>query len=357
MRTLRCQSISEFRSKIVLHARLEQVLTETRNMLRHLKESGDNQKLILLCGPTGAGKTTVLKILTNEILQQEAEKMEKDPAYLPVAQLSVAKVPEARSAWKRFWMDFGEAIGDVFVDQKSLPDKGSRLRQVSTGESTEALHRSARNQIIHRRIQQIFIDEPQHLLQRGQGRTEKDNLDVLKSLCAAANTLCVLIGPYELRTLVARDGQLIRRSKFIHFRAYGSSKQDHADFEDTIYELEALLPLPFARDLDVELLFERSLGCVGLLKDWLASAAQHAADRSAKEVTQSDLLATAFSLAELETLALEIEMGETDFHEKRSTRAHLRRFMGLAEESESGEIKKPRKYCPGVRNPKRDTLG
>ncbi len=358
MTTERCATIAQFRSKIIMHARLNDVIKELRTLSRNLSDAGDRQKLIVICGPAGAGKTTVQKIEEKAILKSEAGEMDKDPVYVPAIEICVSKAAEARSTWKQFWSDFLASYDDILIGNKSLPASPTKgFRQVSGRESTEALRQAVKNQVQHRRTKYAFIDEGQHLLTRGQGRTEKDNLDVLKSLATKFGIMVVMAGPYELKTLVSLDGQLIRRVRFIHFRAYGASKKDHKDFYETVRLMEALLPIPFAEDVKIETLFEGSLGCIGLLKDWLVAAAQRAANRSDKEVTHDDILNTMLSGNDLATLALEISLGEAAFNEANGLRKSIRQFLGLPEQPEVKAPEKPRKFSPGVRHPHRDLLG
>jgi len=358
MKTERCTTIAQFRGKIIMHARLNEVVKEIRTVCRDLAEAGENQKIIVVCGPAGAGKTTAQKIEEKLILKNAAAEMAKDPAYFPAVEVCVDKAAEARSVWKQFWQDLLGGFSDVLIENKSLPQARAKgLRQVSGRESTEALRLAVRNQVMHRRTGYLFVDEAQHLLTKGQGRTEKDNLDVLKSLVAKFRVLCILAGPYELKTLVALDGQLIRRVRFIHFSAYGQGKKDHKDFYDTVRQMEALLPLPFADDVKVETLFEGTLGCVGLLKDWMVLAAQRAINSSAKKIHQADFLQTMLSGEDLTTLATEIAMGEAAFSERNGVRKNIREFLGLPEEPEAKAPAKPRKFSPGIRHPRRDPLG
>ena len=81
----------------------------------------------------------------------------------------------------------------------------------------------------------------------------------------------VLIGTYELQSLRNLSGQLSRRSRHLHFSRYGTSGEDLKVFRSIIYNLQ--LHLPVARTPNLikhwEYLYARSIGCTGILKDWL----------------------------------------------------------------------------------------
>ncbi len=357
MKTKRCATIAQFGSTIIMHPRLIDVVREIKMLSRKLADACDSQTLIVICGPVGVGKTTVLHMEERAVINASSAEMAEDPAYLPVVKICVGKVAEGWSTWKHFWGDFLGKYCDAMIGNKSLPEtktKGSR--NFSMPETIEALRQAVKNQVQLRRTKRVFIDEVQHLLNRGQLSSEEDNLDALKRLATKSRVIVVAAGPYELKTLVSSEEQLIHWVRFIHFRAYGASEQDHKDFYATVWHMEALLPIPFAKDVKIETLFEGSLGCIGLLKNWLVAAVQRASSRSGNEVTQDDILHTMFSGNDLTTLARGISLGEAAFNWANGVRTSIRLFLGLPEESEVKEPETARKFSPDVRHPRRDNL-
>src|SRR5271165_6307421 len=107
------------------------------------------------------------------------------------------------------------------------------------------------------------------------GRRLIDQLDVIKSLANCTRTIHVLLGTYELLALRHLNGQLGRRTIDINFRRYSADNPaDVHVFKNTVLTFQKHLPLPAESDLLQmwELLFERSVGCVGILKEWLQRA-------------------------------------------------------------------------------------
>lgn len=122
---------------------------------------------------------------------------------------------------------------------------------------------------------------------------------------------------------------------------------------------------------DWEYLYERSIGCAGILKDWLVRALVSASRRNPGALTRKDLKAHALSVAQCDKMMSEAVEGETTLLESTEERSRLRTRLGLSpkenrrEASEVGnsappvEIAVPRRNQrkPGQRKPVRDAVG
>src|SRR2546427_10812438 len=181
------------------------------------------------------------------------------------------------------------------------------------------------------------------------GRRLSDQLGVIKSLATRTNTVHVLIGTYELLAFRNLSAQLSRRSIDIHFPRY---KADDADdlkiFLTIVKSFEQQLPLSEPPDLlqDWEYLYERSIGCVGILKDWLVKALGSVSRRKAGSLTRKDLEAQAPSVAQCDKMLSEAAEGEVRLLEGAEERSRLRTRLGLggkenSEEAAGSSIKIP----------------
>jgi hypothetical protein len=107
------------------------------------------------------------------------------------------------------------------------------------------------------------------------GRRLLDQLDVIKSIANRTQTVHVLYGTYDLLAFRNLNGQLSRRSIDVHFPRYRTDfADDRQAFIGVLRSLAQQLPLAEPPDLaaDWEFLYERSIGCVGVLKQWLIRA-------------------------------------------------------------------------------------
>ena len=217
----------------------------------------------------------------------------------------------------------------------------------------------------HRHPAAVFVDEAQHLARMSSGRRLADQLDVIKSIASRTQTIHVLIGTYELLSFRNLSGQLSRRSVDLHFSRYrAESKDDLRVFQNIVLTFQEQLPAEQQLDLVGmwDFLYERSLGCVGILKDWLARALSTAF--RAVRLDRRALERTALSTAQCEKILAEAREGEARLIETRECSSRLRCLLGLSDsepQAQDGDAVMPMKPTrtrkPGVRRPKRDRIG
>jgi hypothetical protein len=208
----------------------------------------------------------------------------------------------------------------------------------------------------------------------GSGRRLADQLDVIKSLANRTKTIHVLIGTYELLAFRNLSAQLSRRSIDIHFPRYRVANADDGKaFRTVLRSFAQQLPLsdPPALLNEWEYLYERSIGCVGILKDWLIQTLVSASRRNADTLARKDLEAHALSVAQCDKMLSEAEEGEARLVESAEERSRLRARLGLSPKANarqdsrvasappSGGIAAPRRNQrkSGQRSPVRDAVG
>ena len=137
-------------------------------------------------------------------------------------------------------------------------------------------------------------------------------MDTVKSIANLTGTLHLLAGTYELLDLCDLSAELARRAYDVHLPRYGESAHDQKIFTNVVRSLQIHLPLAAQTDLSplADYLYERSLGCVGILKDWLAEALVLAIDDGCSGVSGNELLRTGYSPGKLQAIRREIELGE-----------------------------------------------
>ena len=167
-----------------------------------------------------------------------------------------------------------DETGQLMFDPRTI---GLELRHALEGALT------------HRRPAAFFVDEAQHLAKMKSGRKLQDQLDSIKSLASLTRTVHVLVGTYELLPFRNLSAQLSRRSIDIHFRRYQATRsEDYAAFQNVAFTFQRHLPLEGESDLlkHIEYCYERSIGCVGVLKEWLMRALAFALGRDSRTVTE-----------------------------------------------------------------------
>src|SRR5439155_11436436 len=177
------------------------------------------------------------------------------------------------------------------------------------------------------------------LVKMSSGRKLLDKLDVIKSIANLTGTVHVLFGTYDLLAFHSLNGQLSLRTVEVHFRRYrADQEEDRRSFVNTVHTFAQRLPFPEPPDLaaEWEYLYERSIGCVGVLKDWLVRGLAHALQRGKTSVSSSDLEPYALSLSQCERMLSEVIEGELRLRETADDRCRLRTRLGLTSSSLGG---------------------
>jgi energy-coupling factor transporter ATP-binding protein EcfA2 len=354
-----------FRDLAVAHP----LLVETKDRLvRAINESSPNS-LIIVFGPTGVGKTTLLA----RVRQLLASEM---PGELKSERLGVVTVeatpPESRSfSWRSHFKRLLAAMNEPLVDDKRRPIPTDRTLEMlppfpNDRGLTADYHYAVEQALLYRQPRAVLIDEAQHLFARASGHSLEDQLNVLKSLANRSNTIHVLCGTYDLLRIRNLSGQLSRRSIDIHFPRYDVTKtSDRRTFARILQTFAEQMPLPETPDLikSWEYLYERSIGCVGILKDWLVRGLSTAFRESAPTLTPKHLDEHALSVSQCHRLIEEAARGESQFRDDADALDRLRLRLGLpgppprTKAPVTVAANLPRQQRPGQRYPKRDVVG
>ncbi|MCI0625298.1 MAG: ATP-binding protein [Acidobacteria bacterium] len=362
-----CVRVQYFKDFAVAHP----LLVEAKDrLLEAITESAPNS-LILVSGPTGVGKTTLLARVRQLLSIRVLEEMKTDPARLPVVTLEATPSESRSFSWRSHFKRLLREMNEPLIDCKRRLNPTDRIAQMmspfpSDRGVTADYHYAVEQALRYRRPHAVLIDEAQHLFALASGRRLEDQLNVLKSLANRSNTVHVLCGTYELLRIRNLSGQLSRRSIDIHFPRYDVGKApDRRTFAKVLQTFAEQMPLPEPPDLIKfwEYLYERSIGCVGILKDWLVRGLSAAIGESAPTVTLKHLERHALSVSQCDRLIEEATRGESQFREDADARSRLLLRLGFPEPvhtkdtATTGPTDRPRQQRPGQRCPKRDVTG
>jgi hypothetical protein len=321
--------------------------------------------LIFVVGPAGVGKTTLLQGIRRELIKDLKPILEKEPGRIPLAMVE-AVGPESVWSWKDFYKRLLRAFDEPLIDYKTLPDRLNRSRG-----SGDELRFAVEQTILHRRPAAILVDEAQHIAKTASGRKLQDQLDCIKSLANMTETVHLLFGSYELLAFRDLNAQLSRRGIYLPFHRYRADREnDVVSFKNVIQTFELHIPLKERADLleHWEYLYERSIGCVGILKDWLTRVLADVLSKQRKSIQLSDLRRHAFSVSQCKTMITEAIDGEKKMEEENGSRDQLRTLLHIglagaqsekraATSSESSKSPSKRRRRVGEPNPKRRPIG
>lgn len=362
-----------FKSFTIAHPNLK----EADAALKQAVQEPAGWSLIFVYGPTGVGKTTLRRRVEKHQKESMMEALHQNPGLVPVVSMEAAAPDSSQFSWKDYYRRALLALDEPLVDQKltcnvrssfhSVRDTFGRALTDPRAAGLE-LRLALESALIHRRPAAFFVDEAQHLAKMKSGRKLQDQLDSIKSLASLTNTVHILVGTYELLPFRNLSAQLSRRSIDIHFPRYrAESSEDYTAFRNAVFTLQRHLPLAGESDLlpHLEYCYERSIGCVGLVKDWLTRALALAMNQGVNAVSLKMLEKTAWSLDQSERMARETVDGESDVSEKEEKRDRLRHLLRLGTTS-SATAPAPARVNPpvphvrprvGQRKPVRDLVG
>ncbi|MEH2430708.1 MAG: ATP-binding protein [Nostoc sp.] len=360
------ERLAYFKQYTVAHPRLKEVY---EILMRTIAEPA-GASFIFVYGPSGIGKTTLWLRAEKKLKELVLPKLESDRARVPVVGIE-AIAPESRYFnWKEYYTRALITLEEPLIDHKF--DYGVRgisrdnfgKINVESKVVAPALRRALENALIHRHPDVFFVDEAQHFGKVASGYKLQDQLDCLKSLANMTGILHCLLGTYELLTFRNLSGQLSRRSVDIHFRRYcADSPEDVQAFKSVLLTFQQHLPIANTPNLvdHWEYFYERTLGCIGTLKDWLIRVLDDALDRQATTITVKDLQKRALSVAQCQKMFKEIQEGERQLSETEADVQNLRSALGLGAKPIVLPEETPKTTRPpgkvGKRKPKRDPIG
>lgn len=190
------------------------------------------------------------------------------------------------------------------------------------------------------------------------GHQMLQQMNWIKSIANLTGTVHILFGTYELLNCPTLNGQVGRRSEDIHLPPYDANKsEDVAEFIRVISTFQRHLPLHKEPDLEkhYEYLLEGSVGCVGILKNWLTRALRVALAESAPTLTTSHLKQGAFSASRINKIRSEAQQGERRLLQENSLSFQLESDDVSNHQSVNNSSTKRGRV--GQRNPKRDAVG
>ncbi len=330
------QRLDYFKACTIAHPRLQEVDRTLREAIRE----PTGALLVFFYGPTGVGKTTVLRRCMQQIIEERREEMERDLSWIPILGVEAISPERGNFDWGSYYIDALTAFNEPLIrDKIQRPQPGDEIsgqRQPlqRKRESKLDLRFALESAFRQRRPLAFFVDEAQHLTKLASSRKLQDQLDCLKSLAIRTNTVHVLAGTYELLILRQLSGQLSRRTREIHFARYqADSAEDVRDFKNILWNFQIRMPLKPEPDLmsHWEFCYERSLGCIGLLKEWLVRCLAAGLSERKPRVTIRHLEKHALSFADCQKIMAEVLEGEASVIEPAQARRHLRALLGLEE--------------------------
>ena len=350
-----------------------QVFDETLDQLLELIREPNGTKIVFVIGVTGSGKTRLIEELCRRLLVIYAEEMMADPGMIPFAVTKVISPGPVAFNWKDTYIQLLKQLQHPFAGYRGLGKNGpvgDKDQGVGSGSnlskwlslSAAPLFRVLQDTIERRKTKTILLDEAHHALRLTSAQSLESQLDHLKFLADESPALFVLFATPSLLKMVDFSGQIIRRREVLDFRRYIYDPALESGGLEPFGEAVAHYAEGLEGHLEVDLLdeisylFQGSIGCIGLLHQWLRRAWSRAKGR---RITMDILNQTVKSLRGRKRILDEALQGEAYFQTKEGEESEFLTALGFTPENEEGNpAEKPKKRArPFKRKPHNDKVG
>lgn len=258
----------------IKHPFIADAIDEVRLML----DAQDNANLLVLCGPTGVGKTTLGQYLIEAEFDDQSHAMEENPGLIPAIIVQAPASGERDFSWRLFYRGILDGLeGELDVPRTSYgvdPKTGRVARPLGPHKNTLADMRTAITRSLRNRgTRFILVDEAAHMMLQCRPADLETHFNTLKSLSDNSGAQWVLLGSYDLLATLSLSAQLARRTHVIHFGRYREDvPADVRAFRGCVKMMSGYLPA--LKDLDLlrytDVLHRNAVGCVGTLRTILA---------------------------------------------------------------------------------------
>jgi hypothetical protein len=292
----------------VKHPRLEEM---DRDLMRAISGHRSYTRLSVY-GASGVGKSTVMKRVAERCREEEP-----NPEVVPAVVMQASPEDIGTSARLDYYRQILDQLrGHVGVRDRVMNLALARSPEKKSRDPAEWL--DMREAVVYAlellRVKVVFVDEAQHLMYVDTPHKPTAQLDWLKALTNRTNILHVLVGNFDLYDFCHLNAQAARRMRDLPFSRYHLDNQ--TECEEFVGALRSLLErMPLAVDVPGLLSHWRwfgewSLGCIGVLSDWLVETVDTLCKEGATTLTIEALTKHALQPDQRLRMEMEARTGE-----------------------------------------------
>jgi hypothetical protein len=346
------ESIDKLKTLKVNHRNWRNAVAESFSLLT-VVDPGD---VVCITGPSRVGKTRLIK----EVIQLLCGTIDFDKTGILPAVIVDADNTATNGTFstKAFTIRMLEATRHPIFSY--LDDRlGTSIDLQKIDRATESNLRGTLERALRlRKTRYLFIDEAQHaryVTKNAQGAYAV--MDSWKCLARNANVVLVVVGAYPILEILRNSPHLLGRKNQIHLPRYHATQEDLSEFSRILLSYDPFVDLEprFTSLLDqLELLYNGSFGCIGLLRKWLVKVSALARARG-RQISVDLLKETREAHADMESIATEILNGERYLSTEEASLTSGRNGNSSSVSKKLGNNKQkpfqrnPKRYGPGNR--------
>jgi len=348
-----------FLNRTINHPKLNKAFLEVMEKINE----GPKGKVFLVYGPTGVGKSTLCKRVRSEIISKHIINSKNNIGEVPVVKLELPSPDNGKFNWRDFYKRLLKEFKEPLIENKITSVEKKKTIPNHWPTTAPELRESLENAIIYRKTKIILLDEAQHLLKVASAKSIQDQMDAIKSIANITGAKFFMFGTFELMDFFDLNGQLGRRTSEIYFPRYNVLiPEEKKEFLNVINTFQN--HLPFYKETNLielwEFLYERSIGCIGIIKEWFDECVKEALNKNMDTLSFELLQKHAPTPKKALKIAEETIAGEQKVKEHGEKIYLLRETLGLKNMSDKtiskGKGSKKSKDV-GKRNPSRDEIG
>lgn len=227
--------------------------------------------VVCIVGPSRAGKSLLIRRLIHLLF---GECRFAETGLMPAVVVEAVNAgPHGGFSTKAFTQRLLEAVKHPLFSMRGH-DLEDLLAMQKMDRSTEATLRIAlEHALTSRGTKYLFIDEAQHVRYATKdAQASHAVMDSWKCLAQTTGVVLVLVGAYPVLDIIKNSPHLLGRNHQVHFPRYHPNNEDIFAFGELLTKYSGFMNLDSSLSslADVaELMYEGSLGCIGLLKAWL----------------------------------------------------------------------------------------
>ena len=340
---------------------------------QRLLEALGTHNIVLLVGPSGVGKGTLIRVL----LRQLNGPVEGDPTAIRAVSFRAPSPHGPTFPWKAFWIAWLNAMQDPLPERKvdrkrALSRMVNDLGRLKPSDTVDGMRDAVFSATRDRGARVVVIDEALNLVQNEKGgHTLRNRLDVLRDISDEAGCRIVLVSTPRILEKLELSCELARRMREVIFWRYTFGEELYGEnfeaFRDVARSFLQEVPKgerPSLSSRKIQLLQAGSIGCVGILSSWFQNAITRCMWSGSSALEWRHFEDTVLPDPKLREMRRVCEDGEREF-QRLSARSYetlvgeaagsTKPFEGKGRSPDSGN-KGKHTPPPGTRNPKRDKL-